>query len=216
MEAMRDQEAVRRASYDFWLILATVVVLFAISAISIGAMFAFKWAAVDQMAPAMKAAYMERMNRIVAPFVVVLVVLLGICIPKRLLPVRWLNRFAAFLLVLAAIATAWQGVRLGLFVVVAISFVLQLVVLVMALAGSRRLYFIHAGYWLRVGSSLLHLGLVLFLLDLFLFRLPTVHLALFWCTTLTTVTGMICCFWSSAVAGAVRRLSLRRKGNGAY
>ncbi len=212
MQATRDQESARRASYDFWLILATVLVLFALSGICIGAMFAFKWAGVDQMAPGMKAAYMEGMNRIVAPFVVLLVVLLGICIPKRLLPVRWLNRFAVVLLLVAAGTAAWQGVRLGLFVVVAVSLLLQLVVLGMALAGSRRLYFVHAGYWLRVGSSLLHLGLVLFLLDLFLFRLPAVHLALFWCTTAATVAGMVCCFWSPAVAGAARRLQGSAQG----
>ena len=203
---MNDHEAARRASYDFFLVLATVAVLFALSAICIGAMFSFKWAGVDQMAPEMKAAYMERMNGIVAPFVVLLVVLLGVCIPKRLLPVRWLNRFAAALVLAAAGVAVWQGVRMGLFVVVAVSLVLQVVVLVMALAGSRRLYFTHAGYWLRVGSSLLHLGLVLFLLDLFLFRLPAAHLALFWCTTVATVIGMACCFWSAAVARLVRRL----------
>ncbi len=202
---MTDRESARRASYDFYLILATVAVLFALSAICIGAMFYFKWAEVQHMAPAMKAAYMERMNAVVAPFVVLLVVVLGVCIPKRLLPVTWLNRFAAVLIAIATGVALWQGVRMGLFVVVVVSLVLQVVVLAMAVAGSRRLHFTHSGYWLRVGSSLLHLGLVLFLLDLYLYRLPTVHLALFWVTTVATVVGMGCCFWSPTVAGWMRK-----------
>ena len=51
-----------KSSYDFYLILATAVVLFAICLISIYGMFYFKFAQIHQMAPAIKISYMNRMN----------------------------------------------------------------------------------------------------------------------------------------------------------
>ncbi len=196
---MQAERAAARYSYDYYLILATVVVLFVISAISIYAMFYFKWAEVQHMAPAVKAAYMDRMNAVMAPFAVALIVLLGICIPKRLLPVEWLNRSAVLLIGVAGLVSVWQGVKTGLLVVLGVSLLLQLVVLVLAIGGSRHLRFTHSGYWLRLGSSLMHLGLVLVLLDLVFYRFQTIHLLLFWITTLATVAGMASCFWSGTV-----------------
>jgi hypothetical protein len=194
-----------RKSYDFYLILATAAVLFIISAISIYGMFYFKIAQIQQLSPAIKAVYMERMNSVVAPFVICLILLLGICVPKRLLSTTWLNRFAV-LLGAAVIGTAmlWD-VKTGLLVVLCASLALQFVVLIMAIGGSRYLNFEKKGYWLRVGSSLIHLGLILFILDLFFFRLQTLHLVLFWVTTISTTLGMICCFYSGSVAALLRR-----------
>jgi hypothetical protein len=194
-----------RKSYDFYLILATAAVLFIVSAISIYGMFYFKIAQIQQLSPAIKAVYMERMNSVVAPFVICLIMLLGICVPKRLLSTTWLNRFAV-LLGAAVIGTAmlWD-IKTSLLVVLCASLALQFVVLIMAIGGSRYLNFEKKGYWLRVGSSLIHLGLILFILDLFFFRLQTLHLLLFWVTTVSTTLGMICCFYSGSVAALLRR-----------
>ena len=195
----------RSASYDYYLILATVGVLFAISAISIYAMFAFKFAQIQNMAPAVKQAHMEQMNRVVAPFIIALITLLGICIPKRLLPTHWLNRFAVLLLTVATGIGALFTVRAALLVILIASLALQLVVLGLALVGSHRIHFTRSGYWLRLGSTLMHLGLILFVLDLFFFRHRTLHLALFWTTTIATVLGMIFCFYAPSVAGLIRK-----------
>jgi len=156
-----------KSSYDFYLILATTVVLGLISIICVWGMFYFKLARIHEMAPVIKAAWMNQMNGIVAPFIIALILLLGICVPKRLMPTTWLNRFA-FLLVMTALVTSWfDGVKTGLLVILSASLVLQTVVLFMAIGGSRYLNFEKKGYWARVGSSLIHLGLVLFILDLF-------------------------------------------------
>ena len=98
-----------KSSYDFYLILATVLVLFAISLISIYGMFYFKFAQILQMEPAVKMAYMNRMNSFVAPFVIILILLLGICVPKRLLPAAWLNRITALLIIPAASARTYAS-----------------------------------------------------------------------------------------------------------
>jgi hypothetical protein len=194
-----------RKSYDFYLILATAAVLFIVSAISIYGMFYFKIAQIQQLSPAIKAVYMERMNSVVAPFVICLIMLLGICVPKRLLSTTWLNRFAVLLgAAVIGIAMIWD-IKTGLLVVLCASLALQFVVLIMAIGGSRYLNFEKKGYWLRVGSSLIHLGLILFILDLFFFRLQTLHLVLFWITTVSTTLGMTCCFYSGSVAALLRR-----------
>jgi hypothetical protein len=147
------------------------------------------------------------MNTIIAPFIIGLIVLLGICVPKRLLSTTWLNRFALALVSVTFLTSLLLGVKIGLLVILWASLALQLVVLVMALAGSELLHFETRNYWSRVGSSLIHLGLILFILDLFLHRYQTLHLLLFWVTTAATVLGMIFCFYADSVVKLFRAAS---------
>jgi hypothetical protein len=77
----------RAGSLDFLLILATVGVLFAVSVICVYGMFYFKLASLEQLPPQEKMVFMNTMNRGIAPFIIGLILLLGICVPKRLLSV---------------------------------------------------------------------------------------------------------------------------------
>ena len=190
-------------SYDFYLILATTLVLFAICLISIYGMFYFKFAQIHQMEPAIKILYMDRMNTVIAPFVICLILLLGICVPRRLLPTVWLNRVTALLVICALLTAFIAGVKASLFLILGSSLVLQLIVLIMVLGGSKNLNFHKKGYWVRLGSSLIHLGLILFVLDLFLYERLTLHLVLFWLTTGASVAGMLFCFYAESVAGLI-------------
>jgi len=192
-----------KSSYDFYLILITTLVLFAISLISLYGMFYFKFAQIHQMAPPVKLLYMNRMNEIVAPFIICLILLLGICVPKRLLATAWLNRITAILLTCVIVTGILYGVKASLFFILAASLVLQSIVLIMALAGSRNLHFHKKGYWVRLGSSLIHLGLIIFVLDLFLYKDRTVHLVLFWITTGTSILGMLFCFYADSVVNLI-------------
>lgn len=194
----------KTASYDFYLVLATTAVLFVISLICIYGMFYFKLAQIQQMAPAIKLAYMQRMNTIVSPFLVALILLLGICVPKRLLPTRWLNGVAVLLIALVTVVSLFHTVKTGLLVMLVAALCLQVVVLCLAIAGSDRLSFEKKGYWVRVGSSLIHLGLILFILDLFLFQQQGLHLLLFWVTTIATVFGMLFSFYAATVAAFLK------------
>lgn len=191
---------------NYYLILATVGVLFAISVICVYGMFYFKFASIQQLPAPEKMAYMNQMNVVVAPFIIGLILLLGVCVPKRLLPARWLNLVAVLLGIVCTVVSVWLGVKIGLIVVLTVSLLLQLVVLGLAVAGSEYLHFEKSNYWVRVGSSLVHLGLILFVLDLLLYRHHTLHLLLFWVTTGSSVLGMLCCFYSKGVAGVIRKL----------
>jgi hypothetical protein len=196
----------RTQSLDYYLILATVGVLFALSVICIFGMFYFKFASVQQLPPMEKMAYMEQMNQVVTPFIIGLILLLGICVPKRLLSAQWLIRFGVALGIGGFGVSLWLGVTNGLLVVLVASLLLQLVVLILAVAGSKRLHFEKSGYWVRVGSSLIHLGFILFVLDLMLYKHLSLHLFLFWVTTGSSVMGMLCCFYSQGIAAAVSKL----------
>ena len=189
----------RKGSYDFYLILATAAVLFVISIICIYGMFYFKFAQIHQMELAVKASYMNRMNTVMAPFLICLILLLGICVPKRLLPTSWLNRVTVLLILLVAAISLVLGIKNGMLFILAAALILQTVVLGLALGGSKNLHFEKKGYWVRVGSSLIHLGLILFVFDLFFYERQTLHLFLFWVTTGTTVLGMVFCFYAETV-----------------
>jgi hypothetical protein len=194
-----------KSNYDFYLILATTVVLFIISVICIYGMFYFKLAQVNQLTAVAKVNYMNTMNRVLAPFLIALIVLLGICVPKRLLPTVWLNRFSVMLVVFAIVAGLIGDVKVSLVLVLAVSLVLQVVVLIMACAGSTELNFEKKGYWVRVGSSLLHLGLIVFVLDFFFYRSLTLHLVLFWITTVSLLLGMVFCFYAESFSRLVQK-----------
>ncbi|MEA2083616.1 MAG: hypothetical protein U9O82_05120 [Thermodesulfobacteriota bacterium] len=194
----------KKGSYDYYLILITVAVLFVISLICIYGMFYFKLARIHQMPEVIKAGYMNRMNIIISPFLVALIMLLGICVPKRLLAMSRLNWFAVVLLAAAAVFSFFFGIRIGLLTILIASLVLQLWVLIMALAGSQLLHFEKKGYWVRVGSSLIHLGLIVFILDIFLYNMYMLHLVLFWVTTIATVLGMFFCFYSGFMVNLIK------------
>jgi hypothetical protein len=194
-----------KSNYDFYLILATTVVLFIISVICIYGMFYFKLAQVNQLETVAKVDYMNTMNSVLAPFLIALIVLLGICVPKRLLPTVWLNRFSVMLVVFAIVAGFLGDVKLSLVLVLLVSLVLQVVVLIMACAGSTELNFEKKGYWVRVGSSLLHLGLIVFVLDFFFYRSLTLHLVLFWITTVSLFLGMVFCFYAESFSRLLQK-----------
>jgi len=194
-----------KSNYDYNLIVATTVVLFVISVICIYGMFYFKLAQINQLAAVAKVNYMNTMNRMLSPFLIALIVLLGICVPKRLLPTVWLNRFSVILVLCALVAGFIGDVTVSLVLVLAVSLVLQVVVLVMACAGSTELNFEKKGYWVRVGSSLLHLGLIVFVLDFFFYRFLTLHLVLFWITTVSLSLGMVFCFYAESFSRMVQK-----------
>jgi hypothetical protein len=116
-----------------------------------------------------------------------------------LLPTVWLNRITIILLACVVPIGFLYGVKAGLFFMLAASLALQTVVFLMALAGSKSLHFHKKGYWVRLGSSLIHLGLIIFILDLFFYEYKTLHLVLFWVTTGTSILGMVFCFYAEAV-----------------
>jgi hypothetical protein len=187
-------------NYDFVLVLATVGVLFLISLLCVGGMFYFKWADLQSLGPMAEVAYQGRMNRLLAPLLVALLLVLGICVPKRLIPSRWLHAFVILLVLAALGVTLIWGWQNALLLVLLVSAALQAVVLFLIALG-RRLNFHCEGYWNRLGSSVTHLGLVLFCLDFLLLGYPSFHLGLFWSSVVCLFAGIVLSFYAEGLAG---------------
>ncbi len=166
--------------------------------------------------------YLEKMNNLVSPYVIALLLALGICVPKRLFSAKGLT-IAAILMIVATIGVSVIADSIiALAVVLYISFALQLVVFILVMSGMK-LHFEKTGYWMRVGSSLIHLGFIIFVLD-FLFLKeglvidsynifidlnplnaidPSIktrtHLVIFWISTVMMSVGCLLTFYAPEI-----------------
>ncbi len=180
----------KRQGYDFTLTLAAVILMFLLSLLCIGSMFYFKWAALQSVSPDVKIAFQDHMNRLAAPLIGGIVLILGICVPNRILPLRWLNILT--LLLGCAFFAVWLmfGWRWSLLLVLAVSAILQSVVLFLTLSG-KKLNLRCEGYWAKVGSSLVHLGLILVCLCVIILNFIGFLAWLFWAATALIFVGLL-------------------------
>jgi hypothetical protein len=182
----------RAIGWDLALVLLTAGTLAAFGVLALWGMFRYKshaalpgWNVV---------AYQELMNRLAAPFVLLLILWLVLCIPKRVFSRRALLAYSAAIVAVGAAALPFGGLRFALGVVLGLSAALQAVILALVLSG-RRLHFAGQGLALRAGSSLAHLGLVLFTLDLVSLQGSPWHIPLFWFATALLTVGSTLTFY---------------------
>jgi hypothetical protein len=182
----------RPVGWDLALVLLTAATLAGFGTLALWGMFRYKSHALqpDWSVPA----FQEMMNHLASPFVVLLILWLVLCIPKRLLSRRALIAYSAAVLLAGAVAMPFRGVRFGLGLVLALSATLQAAILVLVLGGAR-LRFAGQGLALRAGSSLLHLGVVLFTLDLVALQGSPWHIPLFWVATALLTAGCVLTFY---------------------
>jgi hypothetical protein len=184
---------VRRAvGWDLALVLLTAATLAAFGALALWGMFFYKSHAArpDWSVPA----FQEMMNRLATPLVVLLIVWLVLCIPKRLFSKRVLLGYSAGMTALGIAALPYGGARFALGLVLGLSALLQTAILALVLAGAR-LRFAGPGLALRAGSSLLHLGIVLFTFDLVALQGSPWHIPLFWAATGLLTAGCVLTFY---------------------
>jgi hypothetical protein len=173
-------------------VLLTAATLAGFGVLALWGMFRYKSHALlpDWSVPA----FQEMMNRLASPFVVLLIVWLVLCIPKRLLSRRALLAYSAAALAAGVAALPVGGARFALGLVLGLSALLQAAILVLVLGGAR-LRFAGQGLALRAGSSLLHLGIVLFTFDLVALQGSPWHIPLFWVSTALVTAGCVLTFY---------------------
>ncbi len=191
--------------FNFILVLITVVILAAMGVIFLiatgyGSVQASNWT--DS---ALYQAYLDKMNIAVIPFVVSLIVVLGLCIPKRLFSGAELLKLNGFILLITLVAVVLVGAKEGLSILMIIAALIQLVVIGLTAAGSRRLSFEKTGFFLQIGSALLHLGFILFLLDFMLISESGYNPLIFWSSLAFVSIGMILSFYSQELAKLAKR-----------
>lgn len=159
-------EDIRQRTWDFALTVVTVAVLGLLGLQSfVGT--AYVWWAERSITSfeqsAAYATYVARMDAIAAPLVVALVVVMGLCVPKRLFSRRLLLGVSA-VMVAAGVAAglAARSLGEGLAVYLALAAVIQVAVVAMTVAGIRGPSYLTQGRLTKTGSGLLHLGFIVF------------------------------------------------------
>lgn len=163
----REGAPARPAAWDWALTLVTVGLLGTLGAQSLaGTVWA--WVAtrtVPGWEETSHAGFVAVMNAVAAPQVVVLVVVMGLCVPKRLFSRRLLVAVSAAMVAAGLVAgLAGRSLETGLAVYLALAALIQAAVVVMTLAGAGSLAYLSQGHAAKAGSGLLHLGIVLFTL----------------------------------------------------
>lgn len=153
--------------------------------------------------------YIDSMNQYIYPFVVLLLVVLGLCIPKRIVPRQSLLTSGIGILAVTVIIALVTDLGTSLAFLLAISIMVQAVVMVLTMLGRGGLTYEREGYFVRTGSSMLHLGSVVFVLDFVSFRTSDLHLSIFWVATLLITIGTVLSFYPGEVG---RLAELLRSG----
>lgn len=186
-----------RIDSDYWLTMLTTLVLMGIGLLCLFSMFYYKAASAGPRWNVI--AYQATMNNLATPLVIALCLLLVICVPKRMLPGIWLSMSAVVLLLAVTVMAFLWGLTLALVLILFASLGFQLIALGLLLAG-RRMKFRKSGFWMQVGSILIHGGFILFIMDFAMLHETRWHLLTFWASTIGITAGCLLSFYAPAAA----------------
>lgn len=189
-------------NYDYYLIILTTLILFMIGAVSLYGITYYNYLAVDSgwTNTAQYSQYIDEMDSYLYPFLVLLLISLGLCIPKRLFEQDILLKFSAIILGITVILTIFSNIETGLGFILVLMTVVQSIVLIMTIRKSKSIRFEKEGYIVRMGSSLLHLGLVLIILNFVSLRDSPYHILIFWFGVIFITIGNVFSFYPEKTA----------------
>jgi hypothetical protein len=189
-------------NYDYYLIIITTLILFGIGAVSLYGITYYNYLAVDAQwtQTVQYNQFIDEMNSNVYPFLVLLLISLGLCIPKRLFKQDMMIRSSVLILGITIILTIHSGLETGLGFILVIMTVFQAVVLILTMKKSRIIRFEKEGYVERLGSSLLHLGVVLLIFNFVNFQNSPYHLLIFWFGVILITSGNILSFYPEKIS----------------
>jgi hypothetical protein len=195
----------RRSSWDFALMLATTALLGGLGVQSLaGTLYAW-WATRSIEGWADSAAYggyIAIMNAIAAPMVLALAIVMGLCVPKRLLARRALVGLSVAICAAGAVAWALTGsVVTGVSVYLIGAGAIQVAVVVMTASGARSVRYLTEGRLTKVGSGLLHLGFIVFGYVIVSLQSHPAMLPVFWAAFALTIGGSALSFYADRIAG---------------
>jgi hypothetical protein len=188
----------KKFGYDYTLIIATVVILLAIGVISLYGIGYYHQATEEdpQWTGGEKhAEYLEIMNKYTFPSVVALLVVLGLCIPKRVVPRDVLKRISGLLVGVTLLLYIIRDITWGLGFLLIMAIVVQTASLALTLLKRGRLVYEKEGYLVQLGSALLHLGVIILIFDIAMLRSHAQHINIFWVSTILVLLGMFLSFY---------------------
>lgn len=186
--------------WDFTLMMATVVLLGALGLQSfLGTLYAW-WAYrtyPDWETSGGHAAFVGVMNAVAAPLVIALVLVMGLCVPKRMFARRTLGAVSVGMLAIGAAAgVALGSLAAGLTAYLAAAALLQVVVVARTVRGAGGLTYLTSGRVATVGSGLLHLGFVGFALVVVALQRSALMLPVFFASAALLVGGSAMSFYA--------------------
>ncbi|MBE0477461.1 MAG: hypothetical protein IBX62_10220 [Coriobacteriia bacterium] len=202
-----------RWGWDFTLMVVTVGLLASLGLQSfLGTLYSW-WAyrAVPGWEQFGYTGFVTAMNAVAAPQVVALVVVMGLCVPRRLFSRRVLAGVSAAMLGggLAVWALAGSFAE-GLAAYLLLAALIQLAVVALTVAGTRAPSYLTEGRLTKLGSGLLHLGIVLFAVVIVALQASPLMLPVFWASTVLVLAGSALSFY----AGPAQRALLQASGRG--
>lgn len=194
---------IRQRAWDFGLTVVTVLLLASLGVQSfVGTLYVW-WAqlADPTWEQVSYEGFVSTMNAIAAPQLVLLVVVMGLCVPKRLFGRTTLIAVSA-LMVAAGIA-AWavtDSIKTGLTVYLGLAALIQIAVVVLTAAGARGPSYLTKGRLTKLGSGLLHLGFIAFAILIAALQRSSFLMPAFWIATALTFTGTLLSFYAENLA----------------
>ncbi len=197
--------------YDAILVALTVLLLVALGALGFaGTVYSYLASRADpewSRGPGYLV-YLWRMNAAAYPLVAGLLLVMGLCIPKRIVPARYLLPAGAALAAATSGVGLWRGATAGLAFLLGVSLLTQTAVVLLTLTRRGGLAFQKEGGLARLGSGLLHLGFVLFVLvAAVLEHLPATRalaLPAFWTAAALMLGGIAMAFYPELTARLAR------------
>jgi hypothetical protein len=196
-------ETVRQKNWDFALTVITVALLGTLGVQSfLGTLYVW-WAttAVPGFEISGYGQFVWWMNAIAAPQVVALVVVMGLCVPKRLFDRTALVVVSGAMIAIGMAAWAFTGsFQNGLAVYLALAALIQAGVVVLTVAGARGPSYMTEGRLVKTGSGLLHQGFIGFAFVVVALQRSAFMLPAFWIATALTLLGTVLAFYADRFA----------------
>jgi uncharacterized Tic20 family protein len=188
-----------RAGWDFTLMVATIALLALLGAQSLlGALYTW-WAqrgTPDWTNSAGYASYVSVMNAIAAPLIVAVVVVIGLCVPKRMFERRVLLAVSAAMVALGGVyGLVERSLTKGMAAYLVAATALQIAAVVLTLRRSGPIAYLTEGRR-RLGSALLHLGFILTCLVVVALQDSALMLPVFYGAALLLVGGSVMSFYA--------------------
>lgn len=145
------------------------------------------------------------MNAIAAPQLVALVVVMGLCVPKRLFSRRTLVAVSAGMVGVGIVTVIFTSdLARGLAVYLALAALIQVAVVTMTVTGTRAPSYLTESRVARAGSGLLHLGFILFALVVVALQDSVWMMPVFLVSAVLSTGGSAMSIYANALAKRLR------------
>ncbi|MDD5616389.1 MAG: hypothetical protein PHH85_09325 [Candidatus Methanoperedens sp.] len=194
-------------NYDYFLVVLTTAILFAIGIVCVYGITYYNYLASvpGWTETARYLQFINDMNSYLYPFLVLLLISLGLCIPKRLFEQDILVKISALALAVTVILTYSLGMETAVGFILAVITGIQGIVLILTFKKSRAVRFEKEGHIARIGSSMLHLGIVVLIFNFVTLRENQLHIMIFWAGTILVTAGNLFSFFPGRVGSLLKR-----------